>query len=45
MNILESVLTKGGVFSDLGSSSWAYVGEFHPKWSKFGTVVPKFLKI
>ena len=23
----------------LGPVGWAYVGEFHPKWNKFGTIV------
>ena len=29
---------KGGIIG-LGSSGYAYVGEFHPKGSKFGTIV------
>ena len=33
------VFPEGGI-SGLGSSGWAcYVGEFHPKCSKFGTIV------
>ena len=28
----------GGGISGPGSSGWAYVGEFQPKCSKFGTV-------
>ena len=23
----------------MGSNGWAYVGAFHPKWSKLGTIV------
>ena len=29
---------RGGI-SGLGSSGRAYVGKFHSKWSKFGTIV------
>ena len=33
------VFPEGGI-SGLGSSGWAcYVGEFHPKCSKIGTIV------
>ena len=29
----------GGSMAWAQSSGWAYVGEFHPKLSKFGTII------
>ena len=36
---IKDQLTNEGGICGLGSSGWAYVGKFYPKWSKFGTIV------